>query len=533
MRFFAPAALLCGLSTCTVGPNFVPPTAPAAAAWNDTTAHPNPAVTESANPDAQWWNAFHDPVLTRLINAAIAGNPSLQESLLRVVEANQSEITAGAAGLPTLNGNASYMREQLGLKGLLESQGAYSQLNSLADASSLLNTFSPGLSKKASTAGTGLLDQLSQPVNLYQYGLNSSWELDLFGKVRRSVEEARASTEAAKNAANDALVMLESQVAQTYLQLRQAQTLLLQQQHIVQSAQQSLGLTQNRAQQGLSSQLDAAQAQTQLLNYEVQLPGYQKQVQQAINQIDILAGQPPGALDASLAAPGPLPTAPSVIGIGLPSTLARRRPDIREAEAQLHAATAGVGVAVASFYPDISLTGSIGLRATDASYLTNWASLFYAAGPSISLPIFEGGRLTANLRTARAEQASAALNYRATVLNALREVEDALVAYRTDTQAANDTAASVKAAEFSLYLANNRYMHGLSDYLTVLDTERSADAARQQLVQANMAVANDVVTLYTALGGGWQQPAADLAVPATNKAPPLLPAALDSMAAGP
>jgi len=214
----------------------------------------------------------------------------------------------------------------------------------------------------------------------------------------------------------------------------------------------------------------------------------------------------------------------------VPSTLARRRPDIREAEAQLHAATANVGVAVASFFPDISLTGSIGVRATDASYLTNWASLFYSAGPSISLPIFEGGQLTANLRTARAEQASAALNYRATVLNALREVEDALVAYRTDAEAATETAGSVQAAAFSLYLANNRYTHGLSDYLTVLDAERTEDSARQELVQANMAVENDVVSLYTALGGGWQESAGNIRAPDVKAAPPPLPAALDTAA---
>jgi NodT family efflux transporter outer membrane factor (OMF) lipoprotein len=522
-------AFLC-LGACTVGPDFVPPTAPAAASWNDPTAHPNPTVTEASNPNPLWWSVFQDPVLTQLMQDAIAGNPSLQEALLRVVEAHENEITAGAAGLPTLNGNASYMREQLGLKGLLESQGAYSELNSLADASSPLNEFSPGLGNRASTAGTDLLDQLSQPVNLSQYGLSSSWELDLFGKVRRSVEEARASTEAQENAANDSLVMLESEVAQSYLQLREGQMLVSQQQQIVHSAQESLNLTQNRARAGLTSQLDAEQEQAQLLDYQAQLPGYEKQVQQAINQLDILAGQPPGVLDAILATPAPLPTIPAIIGIGLPSTLARRRPDIREAEAQVHAATAGVGVAVANFYPDISLTGSIGLRATDASYLTNWASVFYSAGPSISLPIFEGGRLAANLRTARAEQASAVLNYRATVLNALREVEDALVAYRTDAQAAHDTAASVQAAAFSLYLANNRYTHGLSDFLTVLDAERTEDSARQQLVQANTAVANDVVNLYTALGGGWQESAGN--APAINAAPPPLPAALDTVAAG-
>jgi NodT family efflux transporter outer membrane factor (OMF) lipoprotein len=524
-----PILLLLALASCTVGPNFVPPTAPGNADWNDPSAHQNTRVTEASDPDPQWWNHFNDPVLTKLMSAAIAGNPSLQEELLRVVEAHQNEVVAGAAGLPTLNATGSYMREKLGVKGLLESQGAYSELDSLADASSPVNEFAPGLGGKLSSAGTGLLDQLAQPVNLYQYGLSSSWELDLFGRTRRAVEEARASTEAQIDAANDALVMLESEVAQSYLQLREAQTLLLQQKKIVQSAQDSLTLTQNRQLAGLTSDLDVAQAQTQLLDYQAQLPSYAKQVQEAMNKLDILAGQRPGALDAWLSPPAPLPALPEVVGIGMPSTLARRRPDIREAEAELHAQTAAIGVAVASFYPSITLTGSIGLRATDASYLTNWASLFYAAGPQISLPIFEGGQLTANLRTARAEQASAALNYRATVLNALREVEDALVSYRTDAQTADETAASVKSAAFSLYLANNRYTHGLSDFLTVLDAERSEVSARQQLVQADASVANDVVTLYTALGGGWQVRAPQ---PAIDPPPPPLPAALDSVAAG-
>ena len=188
------------------------------------------------------------------------------------------------------------------------------------------------------------------------------------------------------------------------------------------------------------------QARTQLSNDEHLLPGFEQQAQQAMNRLSVLTGQPPGALDAMLATAAPLPTVPAVVGVGVPSTLARRRPDIREAEAQLHAATANVGVAVASFYPDISLTGDFGLRALDASYLTNWASAFYAFGPSISLPIFQGGRLTANLRLARAQEVEAALNYRNTVLNALREVEDALVAYRTDRASRDKLAETVASA---------------------------------------------------------------------------------------
>jgi multidrug efflux system outer membrane protein len=236
-----------------------------------------------------------------------------------------------------------------------------------------------------------------------------------------------------------------------------------------------------------------------LANYQYHLPGYEKQAQQAMNRLSVLTGQPPGALDAMLGPTAPLPKPPVVVGIGIPSTLARRRPDIREAEARLHAATANVGVATASFYPDISLTGNFGLRALDASYLTNWASDFYSFGPSISLPIFQGGRLTAGLRMARAQEAEAALAYRSTVLNALQEVENALVSYRSDQDARGKAVEAVRSGELALYLARDRYEHGLADFIRVLDAERTLVGSRQQLVQVDVALTKDIVALYDAL----------------------------------
>jgi len=408
-------------------------------------------------------------------------------------------------------------------------------LNSLADASSPLNTISPGLGSKASTGIGSALNQLTQPADLFQYGLNSSWELDLFGRVRRSEEQAGARTQAQIEATNDALVMLEGQVAQAYVQLRGAQALAASQAENVRTTQGAFDLTYKRQRQGLATDLDVEQARTQLANTESQTPGYEKQAQQAMNRLSVLTGQQPGALDAMLGAAEPLPVIPSVIGIGVPSTLARRRPDVRQAEAQLHAATANIGVAVASFYPDVSLTGSFGLRALDASYLTNWASSFYSFGPSISLPIFQGGRLTAGLRLARAQEAEAALAYRGTVLNALREVEDALVAYRTDRTGRDKLAEAVRSGQTTLYLARDSYTHGLADFIQVLDAERTLVGSRQQLVQADVMLTNDVVALYNALGGGWQADAD--AVQANggtiDNASPVMPAALDSIAAAP
>jgi NodT family efflux transporter outer membrane factor (OMF) lipoprotein len=524
------AALLgsCAVSACTVGPDFSVPQSTHATAWHQK-APDDAAVSPAADPDPRWWNAFRDPVLTDLIEAAIADNPSLREAVLRVVEARQSVVTARAAGLPTLNGTASYMREQIGARGILESQGAYKQLNALADANSPLNKIAPGLGAQASSTGTGLLNQLDQPINLFQYGLDASWELDLFGRVRRSVEQAKASEVAQKEATNDALLMLESEVAQVYVQLRGAQALAADQQQTVAADQQILSLTTRLARQGLNTTLDVDQARTQLFSDAQQLPGFEKQTQQALDQLNTLVGQAPGTIDKTLANAAPLPTLPPIIGIGLPSTLARRRPDIREAEAQLHAATAGVGVAVASFYPDISLTGNLGIRAIDASYLTRWASHFYSAGPSVSLPIFQGGRLAASLRMARAQQSEAALQYRNTVLNALREVEDGLVAYRTDRTARDDIGNTVSAAGESLYLAQNRYANGLSDFIQVLDAQRSMAAARQQAVQADITLVDDVVGLYRAAGGGWQQESQAMPPPAVAAPPPPVPGALDSV----
>jgi outer membrane protein, multidrug efflux system len=524
-------APLLALAACTVGPDFKPPADPAIPAWRDASATAGAAVTMRTDPNPRWWESFHDPVLTALIARATAGNPDLQQSVLRIVEARQNVLTARAAGLPTLSGNASYMREQLGTKGILESEGAYRDLNNLANRLQPLDSTFPGLSNTVGNAADKTLDQFTQPVDLFQYGLDASWELDLFGRVRRSVEQAKAQTLAQQEAANDALLMLESEVAQGYVQFRAAQVLMATQQENIRTTQDALDLTQRRQRSGLTTDLDVEQARTQYDDAARQLPGFEKQVQQARNQLAVLVGQPPGTVDAMLAGPAVVPVASGVIGVGVPAALARRRPDIRQAEAQLHAATANIGVAVASFYPDISLTGNLGLRATDASYLTNWASHFYSAGPSLSLPIFQGGRLTANLRLARAQAVEAALHYRGTVLNALREVEDALVAYRTDSAARDRAADTVHSAETSLYLARNRYEHGLSDFIQALDSERTLVSARQQLVQADMTLANDVVALYRALGGGWQSDAATLPMPAIDPAPPPVPAAADSLAA--
>jgi multidrug efflux system outer membrane protein len=529
-RFLSAASVALLLTACAVGPDYTAPNPPTAVDWRELAKHPNPAVSLQTNPDPDWWNNFNDPTLTEIVNKAISGNLDLQQAVLRVVEARQNEITASAAGLPTIGANGSYMREQLGVRGILLSQGVNGQLNRLADQGAPGLGVSPSTGRTIGSSAAGVLNSLSDPVDLYSYGLTSSWTLDLFGRVRRSTEQARATAEAQLESTRDSLVVLEGQVVQAYIQLRGAQALLASQQDNIRTAQQSLDLTQRRQRQGLTSMLDVDQARTQLANYQFQLPGYQKQVQQSINQLSVLTGQPPGALDDLLSKASPLPQIPKVVGIGVPSVLARRRPDIRQAEQQLHAATANVGVAVASFYPDVSLTGSFGLRALDASYLTNWASAFYSFGPSISLPIFQGGRLTAALRTARAQQSEAALHYRGVVLNALREVEDALVAYRTDRIARDHLVDAVRSGQSALSLSRDAYDNGLGNFLQVLDAERTLVGSRQQLIQADILLTADIIGLYNALGGGWQEQTSAVTPPDVALHPPPLPAAADAAA---
>lgn len=521
------AALLWG---CSVGPDYHRPDPPAVPAWNDPAARGELASPQS-DPDPKWWLSFNDPVLTDLIDKGITGNLDVQQAVLRVLEARQGVIAARAAGLPTLGANASYQREQLGAQGILESKGAYKDLNQLADQLQPYNATVPGLSQSLVNGGNKALSQLTAPVNLYQYGLDASWELDLFGRVRRSVEQARAKAQAQSEALGDALIVLESEIVQGYIQLRGAQALKASQEENVRAANASFELTQRRQQNGLTTELDVDQARTQLDETRRQLPTYDRQIQQALNTLSVLTGQNPGALDKQLNDVKPLPQIPALVGIGVPSALARRRPDIREAEANLHAATAGVGVAVAAFYPDISLTGNFGMRALDASYLTNWASHFYSAGPSISLPIFSGGQLSSNLTLARAQQQEAALNYRGTVLNALREVEDALVAYRTDRASRDLLQDTLNAAQLTWSLAQNQYEHGLASYIQALDAERTVLTDRQALVQADVQIVNDIVTLYRALGGGWEESVRQLAPADVSTAPPPMPGALDRVGA--
>jgi NodT family efflux transporter outer membrane factor (OMF) lipoprotein len=504
MRHRACLIALLLLSGCAVGPDFKSPTADAPQDWSDTRRSQNPpddpriphasdpsTVDTLADPDPRWWKRFNDATLDTLIERAIAGNLDLQGAVLRIAAAREQSIAAGAQGLPQINASASVMREQLGVKGILQSQGVYDKIDALGT--------------NAARVRQGI-DSATGPVTLWQDGFDASWELDLFGRVRRSVESANAQTQAEIESRNDALVSLESEVARTYAQLRGAQYVKQITLAEIDAEEKIVDLTREQARVGLTSQADVQSATAQLGSLQAQLPGLDAQIAQTMNGLAVLTGAAPGTLDAELSASGAgvVPPVPPAVPVGLPSALARRRPDIRRAEAQLHAATAEVGVAVAQLYPDVSLTGQIGTRATSARYLAHWSSLFWSVGPSISLPIFQGGALRANVEIANAQAAQAALQYRQTVLSALQDVDNALVAYRTEQDHRAALVKTVEANRVSLELSTDSYRKGLTTFISVLDAERQLAQTREQLAQSTVSVTTDLIAVYKSLGGGWE-----------------------------
>jgi outer membrane protein, multidrug efflux system len=471
------------LPACKVGPNFKPPQEPVP----DQYAGVKARSSEPAPSPSFWWREFHDSDLDDLVAAGRRGNLDLKGAYLRIVEARIQVQSARAQGLPSLDASASYTREQLGLAGILKSQG----VDTAAGPAS-------------SSAAQGLIGSLEKPVNIYQLGFDASWEIDLFGKVRRSVEAAQARSDAAAESRNDLLLSLEAEIAQTYFQLRASQTLRQITLEEIGAQREVADLTQNRHEHGLAGEPDVDAARAQLASLEAQLPAYEQTIAASRHALAVLIGQTPESLDGRFGDRGELPPLPADVPVGVPSLLARRRPDIRNSEAMLHAATAQIGVSLAGLFPDVSLAGSYGLRNLGTRYLFDWSSHFYTFGPTVSLPIFQGGALIANVRLSKAQAAEAALSYRKTVLGALQEVEDGLTALGEDAQRIAALKQTVGADQRAVDVQLDAYGHGVISYITVLTLQLQTIQARQQLAEALLTQSTDLVKLYKALGGGWE-----------------------------
>jgi NodT family efflux transporter outer membrane factor (OMF) lipoprotein len=473
------AALLVPLlaAGCSVGPNFVPPDPqlPETSFTGD-----RGAVADARLPpptDPEWWGVFRDPILTDLERRVAAANLDVRTATIRLAESRFQRGVTAAAQLPSLNGDAKYTRELYSQNGIV----------------SLLGALTP--------AGTPLV---VPAINDYNVGFDASWELDLWGKVRRQVEAADAAVDQAADQRRDALVFSLAELARDYIQLRGVQTQIKIADDNLKVDRDVLGLAQERTQRGLQNGLDVENAAAQVESIRAQIPALEQQESQYVNALSLLLDQPPGALKAELARPHSEPAAPPRVPLGIPSELARRRPDIRAAETQLHAATANIGVAVGAFYPTVQLNGTVGLDALDFTNLWKGSSLQYMVGPSISLPIFAGGRLRNTLELRDAQQQEAAILYHKTVLQAWHDVINALVAHRLEQSRRARLRAQADHSRQALDLARTRYNEGVTDFLTVLDTERTLLQAEQQYAASTTNVALDLVQLFKALGGGWE-----------------------------
>ncbi len=476
---------LSALSGCTVGPNFRPPAPDLPVAWSasaqTSAGQPSQVVATPADAGAAaWWTSFNDPELTSLVGRVAAANLDANEALLRIAEARAQRDVAAADEWPVVNANAS------------------GQVNRLSESTPTGALFSkvgqfPGLSGVS----------IPNPYDQYQVGFDASWEVDLFGRVRRSVEAARAETQASVEDGRAVLISTLGDVGRAYIDLRGAQAKRRVVELNIATERDLLDLAGQRRRAGLNTEIDVARAAAEASSSAAQLPLLDRQITQDINQLSKLMDLEPGALRGELGAPGATPAGPPLVPIGLPSELARRRPDIREAEARLHAATAQVGVAVADLYPRVTLNANGGLQAETVSLLSSWASRFLVAGPSVELPIFDAGRRRATVRLQSVRAGEAALDYRRTVLGALHEVDDALAAYGADQQRQQALAETVARNQDAVDLARQRYASGVASFVDVLDAERTLEQDELTLSDSTTSVSIDLVVLYKALGGGW------------------------------
>jgi NodT family efflux transporter outer membrane factor (OMF) lipoprotein len=472
---------LCGCAA--VGPDFVPPDPmlPTVSFFGK----PEPAVAEAQSApldfsarDSRWWAVFRDPILTSLAERVAGANLDVRTATLRLAESRFQRGVTASAEFPSLNANASYQRELFSENGLV----------------SLGNAFAP--------PGKPFI---VPPISVWQTGFDASWEIDIWGRVRRQIEAADADVEASEFQRRDTLVSVLAELARDYIDLRGVQAQIFVTKENLRSSIEILQLTKIRAEKGVTTGLDVENAAAQVEAVRATLPSLMDQETERINALSLLLDEPPGALRGEFARSKPIPPSPPRVPLGIPSELARRRPDIRQAEAQLHAATATIGVAVGDFYPNVTLNGgNVELNALDLKNLWKGSSLQYVIGPSVSLPIFEGGRLKSTLELREAQQQEAAIAYHKTVLQAWHEVINALVAYRTEQQRRARLKAQIGHSRQALALARVRYANGVADFLTVLDAERTLLQAELQHVQSTSAVSTDLVQLYKALGGGWE-----------------------------
>lgn len=482
------------VSGCMMGPNFQAPRPAVPGGYTAQSPDSKPYVSGDAV-DPQWWNSFNDPELTKLEALAVTQNLDLQIATQRLLEAEAEAQIQGAVLYPNLSAGGSYTREKPSTTGPF---GLFSSVVSTdTDAGSTANG-------QSSASGGGAIIIPANAFDLYQYGLETQYDIDLWGKNRRLVEEAIAQARSSEEARRAALLNVEAQVASNYIQLRGTEAVLSITQKNLDTANQLVKLTVERQQAGLTTDLDVANARATAAAIAAQVPTLIAQRDAIIGQIGLLLGQTPDGLPQELVIAAPVPLTPPTVPVGLPSGLVNRRPDVREATDDLHAATAAIGNARAQFFPDFSISASASLQSLQFSDLNEWKALTYAIGPNVTIPIFEGGQLRGQLKLRKAQQREMAISYAKTVLTAFTQVNTALTTYQQEHATLDALNTNVQQSQIALSLATEQYKQGLADYLTVLTAQQSVLSAQQNQAQSLERLGTDLVTLYQALGGGWE-----------------------------
>jgi len=471
LALFGSASLL---AACAVGPNYAGP--PNAAPVSTAAGQFHRAVeadVAAAPPPARWWKALGDPQLDDLIDDALAGSPTVQAARARLLSARAALGESRTKLLPSGGGSL------LAVSGDVPT-GSFSQL-----------------------AGGRATQGGSQSINLYSAGFDATWELDIFGGQRRAIEAAADQAGAQAARLDDAQVELAAEVAQAYVDLRDAQARLALAHQEVALERQTLALTYQRRKGGTAADGDVDRVQTELERLQADVPTLQADAQVALDRLALLTGREPGALDVRLAGPGAVPTPPTITPVGDPAGLLRRRPDIRAAERQLAASNAQIGHQVAQYFPTVTLLGDIGFSANNTSDLFRSSSFSALGAPSISWNLFNFPRIAAQVRGAKADRQEAVANYQQAVLSALQDAEGSLTRFGHQRQSVASLALAQGSADRAAVLVQSRYQAGTASLIDVLDAQRQKIDAEQSLARGEAALTNDYIALQKSLGLGW------------------------------
>ena len=458
------------LSGCmTVGPDYQQPKMVVPKQWSTS--------LEGIKANQQlvhWWQQFKDAELNRLMINALSANLDFKQTVFKIKDLRAQRAAVFSDALPKFTVRSTPTRR--------------------------FNNISGTSGSTQSGGGLGIGNNI---YNIFQNGFDAQWEIDFFGGVQRALESAQATIDSELENSRAVQVTLLAEVASYYLQLRENQQLLSITQANLETQRESWELSKVRQQSGFASLLEVTQAEAQVAETEAQLPTYQIQITQSIHALSVLLAKQPDELASQLTATAMIPQPAALLWPDLPSELLQRRPDIRRAERQLAAATADIGVATSQLYPKLSLTAFLGLQNTKITEFTP-ISKSWSTAASLSMPILNWGKITANIDSKKAIAEQQSLAYQATVLTAFKEVEDALVAYTQELQRQQWLNQSVAANKLAVQLANERYQKGLTSYLDVLTSQQMLYVSESKLATSKAELSSQFIALYKALGGGWQ-----------------------------